>query len=166
MFEMRLDRLAQQIVSHNLCGQGRKDEALHLDFDVRLSCPEIPDTIIRGIHLLYHQMPHHASISVFSGVTPSPFDKHSAVKEWKHEVTHDSCWRDLRIFNETYFTMADEVNVIRHKLGLEEIAPVKMNQFVSFVGIARDHLYQWLEVKVARDATDEHNYRRTIQVLE
>lgn len=166
MFEIRLDRLAQQIVTHFLCGQGKEDAGLYLDFDVRLSSRHVADTVVRGIHLLYHQRPHSAYISVFSGVTPSPFDKYATVKEWKHEVTHDSCWRELRVFSDTYFTMAEEMNVMRKKEGLKEIDPVSMSQFVSFAGIARDHLCQWLKVKVAKDETDERNYRKVIQVLE
>lgn len=165
MFEIRLDRVAQQIVSHNLRGKGSGEQvALYLKFDVRLSSHGIAHTIARGLHLLYHQVLHHASVSVFSAVTPSPFDRIDTVKEFKHEVTHDSCWRDLRVFNETYFTMANEVNVIRKNYGLSEIAPVAMNQFVTFAGLGED-LFQWVSVKVTKDETDERNYRRVIQLL-
>jgi hypothetical protein len=94
MLQMRLDRLVQQIVSHHLLGQGREKEALYLNFDLRMSSFSKSDTFdaSRGLHLLYHLRPGYQSVSVFSAVTDSPFSGCAGMK-WKHEVTHDSCWR-------------------------------------------------------------------------
>jgi hypothetical protein len=176
MFEIRMSRVVQQIVSHHLIGQGRKDEALYIDFDVRMADIKQSIHTSRGIHLLYHQIPNSNSITVFSAVSPSPFDRLPPLRfrsfqspspwipTWKHEVSHDSCWTDVRIFSDTYFAMAEEINNERRKASLEEIAPIKMSQDCFFAGFGRHQMFQWLPVSVCMDPADENNYRRTVSV--
>jgi len=97
MLEMKIERLAEQIVRHHLLGQGRKKEALYLNFDLRLSSNRFDQS--RGLHLLYHQIPDCASVSVFSAMTLSPFGRIGEITSWEHDVSHDSCWRDIGIFH-------------------------------------------------------------------
>lgn len=170
MFEIKLERVVEQIVRHNLIGQGRETEALYINFDVRLHNYDNENNkefyTSRGLHLLYYSKSYGGAISVFSAVTVSPFDRIYSVEEWKHEVTHDSCWRDVRVFSETYFKMADEINAQRKKEKLDKIAPCEMTQHCSFAGIASNHLFKWVEVLMKKDTSDSYNYRRTIKVVQ
>lgn len=164
MLSIRIDRIAYQIVEDILLGNGRENEALYLNFDVRLSYYDNGRTYdqSRGLHLLYHVLPGMRYVNVFSGVTRSPFGKLSEVrKELKHEVSHDSCWRDVRIFSDTYFEMANCINEERKKQGLSEVAPKDMSEHNSF----RQKLFEWVPVKVSKDPNDSHNYRKLVKLL-
>lgn len=175
MLDMRVSDVAEQIVMHVLTegtgrrqggDGGRKTEAIYISFDIRLSSYEdsFQYTAARGLHLLYHKLPGADSISVFSAVSPSPFDRLEKVVQWKHEATHDSCWRGLRVFFDVYFEMAKEVNARRVFRGLKEIAPAEMTQCCNFAGRARESLFQWVPVEITKDPEDECNYRRLIKV--
>lgn len=169
MFEMRLDRIVQQIVTHHLFPNLNDKVALYINFDVRLHSYESKRSTTefnqsRGLHLLYHQGAHSSYVTVFSAVTASPFERIEGVKEWKHEVTHDSCWRDLRIFSDTYFDMAQKINSSRTKVGLKEIAPAAMNEHNSFAGIARNSMFEWVKVDITKDPEDSGNYRRLVRL--
>jgi hypothetical protein len=115
MLNIRLDSVVNQIVRQELVESNREPlpdgaecVALHMNFDCRLSYYTAEYTYYqsRGLHLLYHATPGYSYITVFSGVTDSPFDKIDKVTEWKHECTHDSCWRDIGVFSHIYFDMA------------------------------------------------------------
>lgn len=165
MLEMKLSRVVHQIVEHHLGGQGREKEALYVNFDVRMSSyyqlgREFAES--RGLHLLYHQNPGHATLSVFSAVTRSPFERLPQVTEWKHEVSHDSCWRDIHVFSDVYFEMAKRINEKRCNAGLGEKAPIEMNQNCFFAGIARNTMFEWVKVSVTKDPEDSNNYRRLV----
>jgi hypothetical protein len=112
--------------------------------------------------MLYHLRPERTYITVFSGITDSPFAHPKEVKEWKHETTHDTCWRDIRTFSDIYFQMADEVNHKIKKDGYEEVAPARMSEHNYF--LVGGDLYNWLPVKVTIDPQDEYNYRRLVEL--
>jgi hypothetical protein len=182
MLEMRVSDVAEQIVMHTFTnGTGRRQkegsdggrdaQAIYLNFDVRLSNYNLEEnrfqyTASRGLHLLYHKLRGGAQISVFSAVSLSPFARLKTIKEWKHEATHDSCWRNVQVFAQTYFEMAEEVNARRVAAGLKEIAAVEMTQYCNFAGIAQEHLFQCVPVIVSMDPKDEYGYRRLITVGE
>src|ERR1700723_2320616 len=112
MFEMRLDKVVEQIVSTTFAQGRREKEALYFNFDLRLWSFEKQEQFYtsRGLHLLYHQQSYSSYISVFSAISPSPFGRMKDIAEWKHESTHDSCWRDIRGLTDLYFDMANEIN--------------------------------------------------------
>jgi hypothetical protein len=165
MLQIKVERVVNQIVQHELLGKGgRQDEALYLHFDLRMSYYEEnqSDCRSRGLHLLYHVRPGGSYVDVFSAVTDSPFDKIESVKEWKHEASHDSCWRDVSCFSKVYFEMAKDINQARKSRGQVEIAPKDMHEHNGF-GLF-DNLYEWVSVRITRkDPCD--SYRKTIEVL-
>lgn len=152
--------------------QTRKNAALSFSFDVRMHSFEEQDTHLhefresRGLHLLYHTaFPGSERISVFSGITDSPFGKLQDVKEWKHNTTHDTCWRDVNLFSSLYFDLAERINAKRVEKGLKEIPPKDMTELVSFAGLNGD-IYSWRLVDVTNDPEDDRNYRKLIKILE
>ena len=180
MLEMRVSDVAEQIVMHTFTNGtdrrqkegsdgGRDAQAIYLNFDVRLSNYDLEHnrfqyTASRGLHLLYHKLRGGSSISVFSAVSSSPFDRLKTIKEWKHQATHDSEWRRVRIFNDVYFEMAEEVNAQREAAGLAEIAAAEMIQYCVFAGIAEERLFQWVPVSIKKDPEDQYDYRRLITI--
>lgn len=165
MLQIRLERVANQIVQSELLNKGgRQDEALYLHFDLRMGYFTNDESYneSRGLHLLYHVKPGGSYVDVFSAVTDSPFDKIESVKEWKHEASHDSCWRDVSCFSKVYFEMAKGINEALSKNGQKEVAPVTMSEHSGF-GHFED-LYKWVPIRIARkDSSD--SYRKTIEVL-
>ena len=166
MFEMKIDYLAASIVRSVFQEGGREGQALHLHFDLRLSdySEEIDATKSAGLHLLYWARPKSDWITVFSGVTESPFDGLHKVQAWTMEASHDSCWRDIKIVNSLYFGMAEELNQIRAQEGLAPKAPRDFSQFASFPLFEED-LYRWIPCEVNRDPGDSSGYRRVIKLL-
>lgn len=160
MLQMEIRSLVYHIVQQELVGKGKDREALHLNFDLRMASYNDGHTYdqSRGLHLLYHCFPHSSYVSVFSGVTASPFGRLREVKEWRHECSHDSCWRDVNIFSHIYFEMAQQINDARKADKREAIAPKDMSEHNSF----RDRVYQWVPVSVKKDESDDYNYRRII----
>lgn len=174
MFEMRLQALVNQLVSHHL-DQCLDNEALHFSFDLEMSSIAYSNAQRKltsgkelrqrcGLQLLYHKINRGSHISVFSAVTKSPFDRVEEVGFWKHEVTHDSCWRDVNAINQLYFSMAEKINKDRKAHGDEEIAPANMMQYSRFAGIGLEHAFSWIPVEVIRDPSDESNYRKILTV--
>lgn len=164
MFAMPLDYLVASIVRSEFPSD-RVGQALHFHFDVRLSdySEEVNTTQSAALHLLYHTHPMGSYISVFSGVERGrPFTSVKEIKEWKHEVTHDSCWRDINAITQLYFDMAEELNALRVKAGYEAKAPRDFSPFVSFA-LFSDGLYSWIPVEVNRDPVD--SYKRTVKLL-
>lgn len=168
MFEMRLDRIVEQIVRHAFFNpDGSKEfdkQALYVVFDVSMSSAVEKVRQRRGIHLLYHSR-NGNYISVFSAVSSSPFVRLADINNWKHEVTHDSCWRDIKVITQTYFTMAGLINKERVERGWEEEVPIQMSQFVTFGGILRKEMFQWVPAEVKIDPACEHNYRKLITLF-
>lgn len=178
MLNIDISRLAAAIVRQELVGQGRDDEALYLSFGLRLSASiarkdfelgipafleERKSQCSRGLHLLYHCRPMHSYITVFSGVTDSPLGRLADVKEWKHEITHDSGWRDIGIFSSIYFDMADTINnELNHPLdrAQSQIAPKDMQQFNTF---PRDKIFSWVPVEVQK--ASGHHYEKVVKIL-
>lgn len=164
MLSMKIDHLIAAIVKQELVGKGRSNEAMHFHLDVSLShyIDSVSYNERRGIHLLYHLNPDYASITVFAAMTSSPFTKVSEMKpeQWQHEVTHDSCWRNINIFSQTYFGMACEINRQLKDDGHNEIAPREMEENISF-GLFGP-VYNWVGVKITKDPIDSHNYRRLV----
>lgn len=172
MFNLPLMSVVNKIVEHELVGKGRDKEALHIHLDLRMSYYGIHEVFntSRGLHLLYWVPLRFSYISVFSAVTSSPFTKAkeietlSKVKEleatgWKHEITHDSCWREIRTVTDLYFEMAKEIMTA---MGDEAklLAPVDMSEHNDFALFGS--LFDWIPVEISKDPTDPHNYRKII----
>ncbi len=165
MLSMKIESLVAALVRHELVGKGRENEALYFNFDLRMGSYTDGESYnqSRGLHLLYQVNPGYSYITVFSGITPSPFDKIKDVKEWKHECTHDSCWRDIQVFSQVYFEMAKQINEARVQDGLPEIAPAEMHEHNSFPLF--NQTYLWVPVRITKDPNDAHNYRKLVEVL-
>lgn len=163
MLQFRLSSLVTRIVRHAMDrdGEHRMTHALYLNFDIRMSSYEDVGEFKSscGLHLLYYCPPGMTYVSVFSAVTNSPFGKLKDVTEWRHETTHDSCWRDVPIFSEVYFGMAQKINSDRVDDGLPEIAPKDMSEHNSFP-LFSEELWKWVPVKISRE-----NDKREIVVL-
>ena len=109
----------------------------------------------REIHLLYSRYQGAGSyISVFScvkgyggGLNPKEFT-------WKHEVTHDSCWRDLTVVSDVYFQAAAEINKKRVDAGLAEVAPYLMTDHSAFDILP----FRWVDV-VQTKVRDDSRYK-------
>lgn len=166
MFEMRIDALVAAIVRATFRDGGRKDQALHFHFDLRLSdySEGIDATKSAGLHLLYYALPGHHTITVFSGVIENPFDGIQKVPAWTHESSHDSCWRDIHATTSLYFEMAEGLNKIREQEGLEPKAPKDFSHFASFA-LFEEEICRWVAVEVNRDRSDPYGYQRTIKLL-
>lgn len=170
MLSIGIQNLAGQIVRHEMLRAQarphlRQHAALHLNFDLGIGSytNDKSYSVRRGLHLLYHVNPTGTYVSVFSGVTSSPFGKISEVKEWKHECTHDSCWMDINVFSANYFEMCAEINALRVGDGLPEIAPAAMSEHNSFRSM--DSLFQWVAAEVTTDPMDDRNYKKLIRLL-
>jgi hypothetical protein len=165
MFNLPLVSVVNKMVEHELVGNGRDDEALHFHFDLRLAY-YLPKgykcNASAGLHLLYHLNKGYSYVSVFSAITESPFTKIAGVTEWKHETTHDSCWRELRTVVNLYFQMAEEINLRLKSSGHKEVAPCEMTEHNNFALFGK--LYQWVPVQVTKDPSDKHNYRKLITI--
>src|SRR5690606_2308211 len=138
-------------------------KGLHLSFDVSLSSyTNSKEYNARcGLHLVYHARTNY--VTVFSGITSSPFSHPALVQEWKHESTHDSCWRDVNTFSDLYFRNAEIVNTKRQQDGLKAIAPKNMSQNVFFSRL--DSVWSWIPVEITKDPEDEYKHRRILKVL-
>jgi hypothetical protein len=117
----------------------------------------------RGLHLLYHLPKGWASVSAFSAVTEKVFTNVYEVADWKHEITHDSCWRDISTFARVYFGLCENVNDQRQAAGLKPKAPALMTEHNSFQLFGR--LFDWIPVEVTTDPTDDRNYRKLVRVI-
>jgi hypothetical protein len=166
MFSMKIEDLVQRIVMSELVGKGREKEALYLCFDVSLSYYTDGDSYDQraGLHLLYQVNPSYTYVNVFSAVTDSSFVPINKVEKWKHEISHDSCWRNIRVFSDLYFSMANAINEAMVEDGLKKVAPKDMHEYNKFSGFG-DYLYRWVPVKISKDKTDENNYRKIIELL-
>ncbi len=165
MLNMRIDCIVGQIVRQELVDKGR-DEALYINIDCRLGFYKVAGETYnqsRGLHLLYHVNPGYSYITVFSGVTDNPFGRIETVPYWKHECTHDVCWRDIAIFSDVYFQMAGEINARLKTNGQKEIAPIEMHESNSFAGF--DKVFDWKKVQITKDPNDPNNYRKMLKLL-
>lgn len=168
MFKLDLRDVVSHIVRSELVGKGRENEALYLNFDLRMSYYREGQEYYSssGLHLLYHLRPDFASVSVFSGITSHPLAKIREVENWKHEGTHDSCWRNIDLFSTLYFAMAENINAKLEGDGFDSVAPADMNESNSFNSLFNGGKYfDWVPVKVSMDRSDENGYRRMIEVL-
>lgn len=165
MFSMKIESVVAALVKQELIGKGRDDQALHFDFDLHLTHYDKDDSFSRrhGLHLLYHLNSGATYVSVFSAVTERFYTKVHEVKNWKHEVSHDSCWRDIQVFSKLYFEMAKQINEDLVNHGRAVVAPKDMHQHNCFELFGQ--AYNWVNVKVTRDSTDNYGYRRLIEVL-
>lgn len=170
MLSIAVSNVVAQIVRHHLLPAGN-EKAMYFSFDCGLGYYVDSRTVSnrfnqrRGLHLLYHLKPGYGSISVFSAVTESPFAKLKDISAWKHEVTHDSCWRDVRIFTEVYFEMAEKINqALLEKQISPAVAPAAMSEYTSFRSL--NNLFELVPVSISVDNTDNRNYKRVIHLLE
>lgn len=182
MLSMRLDYMVAQVVRHVLLGKTREKresrydlasgvvyegDALYMHFDIRLSYHAGDGETFnssRGLHLLYYTLPDSRYVTVFAGETDSPFAKVKEVAEWKHECSHDSCWRDIQTFSQLYFKMANEINDILKGYDMATVAPKDMHESNSFSAFG-DELYSWVKVRVTKDPEDSHQYRKLVTLL-
>lgn len=162
MLTMKIDRMVAGLVRQELIeAKGKDGKALHFHFDLRMSYftdDKSYDTS-RALHLLYHLPYGYNSVDVFSAVLDSPFDGIRKVENWKHECSHDSCWRDVDVFPRVYFEMATKINEKLVEKGLEEVAPKEMHEFNSFALFGQ--VYDWVPVEVQRS----QEYRKEIKIL-
>lgn len=165
MLTMKVEHLVAQIVKQELRGKGRKNEALYLNFDLGMSYFSKGNEYSQrqGLHLLYHSLPHGSVITVFSALTESPFARRQDVQEWKHECSHDTCWRDVNTFSNAYFGMAECINAMLRKDGKFDVAPKDMHEFNHFD--LSDRLFEWVPVEVTYDETDDFRHRRVVKFL-
>lgn len=164
MLKIDVRNVVHAIVEQELIEKDRLERALYINFDLRMSHHTNSRSFdqSRGLHLLYHRNSNSSFVSVFSAVTDSPFATIRDVKEWKHECTHDSCWRDVNTFSQVYFDMANQINDALKEAKLEPIPPAHMHEWHNF---GRGGLFQVLEVKVTKDPNDDRNYRRKVEVV-
>lgn len=169
MLEVKLESIVYTLVDRiylsrdEFTSKARDDnKALYLNFDVSLSYYENGKKagVRKGLHLVYYA-PFGRYVTVFSAVTDSCFAKCTEVKDWKHEITHDSCWRNLEIFSTLYFNSAKDINDQLEESGMKSVRPVDMNQNVFI----NDELYRFINVEVSRDPADERGYRKILKVL-
>lgn len=160
MLTMKIETLVNALVQSELSKNQEKNKALYFGFDLHLSVSTPSVFKRRGLNLLYYK--EGAFTSVFSAVTNLQWSVPEKT-EWKHEVSHDSCWRDIRVFSETYFKMAEEINKYLRDFGYEEVAPCNMNQLNTPRMFGS--LYEWKKVKVIKDSTDQNNYRRLVELI-
>lgn len=163
MFEMRLDSLVQQIVKSHFPYKNPDfaNKGLYVAFDVRMSDYDVDVTHSAFIHLIYHAQPESNCITVFAGLSTQS-SSIKDVKEWKHEITHDSCWRNINVFNSVYFYMAEKLNETRKEKGLSEKAPKDFHTFVDFPFVS-DKLYDLIPIAIAKDP--ENHYKRILTLL-
>lgn len=161
LLQMSVQSLVNAIVSQELIDKGNPTHGLYFSFDVGLSLyREVngrhTETHRRnGLHLFYHAPRANGSVHTFSGVTDSPFIRHTEI-QWAHETSHDSCWRIVNTIDRLYFQQADSINC---ELGTD-IAPGDLHQFVTS-GFSRS-LFTWLPCKVELDSSDPHHYRKIL----
>lgn len=170
MLSVRLDHVIQQLVQQEMISKssgfpGVREEVVQaMYFRLRLHLYSVnnADTFgaARHLHLLYY-CAGGSSIDVFSAVTES-WTQGRPKENWKHEISHDSCWRDIRVFSECYFEMAKQINEERVAAGLKEEAPKNMVEHNTFSG---DTVWEWQAVRIAKDPKDIHNYRKTVQLV-
>lgn len=162
MLDIKISAVVAQIVRHELIHNAKENEALYMHFDLGMGVYTNSEsyTCRRGLHLLYHVNPGGTYISVFSAVTDSPFASIKDINEWKHEGTHDSGWRDIRVFSDVYFKMAEEINNELEADGEKTVAPKDMHEHNNF-GLFRDELFRWVPVEIAK----VDSYEKTIRVL-
>lgn len=166
MLNMRIDSLIASVVRQELYGKGRaNNDAMYFHFDLRLGLyvEEEEYHSYRDLHLLYQVDSGYRYINVFSAVLDGR-TRFRDIKNWKHEITHGSGWRDIGLFSRIYFEMADEINAMLKKDGLEEVAPKDMEQH-NTAGFISDALYRWVPVRVSKDPSDHNNYRMMVEVL-
>lgn len=172
MLNIKIETVVNQIVRQELVEKNRgplpdgaENIGLYMNFDCRLSHYTNEKTYNEscGLHLLYHCIPGGSVITVFSGVTDSPFDSIKTVKHWKHECSHDSCWRDIGVFSNVYFDMARKINEAMLAHGLKDIAPKDMHENNSFNGF--DKVFSWVKVNVSVDKADKNRYRKVLELL-
>lgn len=162
---MQISDVVAAIVKQELYGNGRENEAIYFSFDVSMSHYTKTKHYKQrnGLHLLYQVNPGFTYINVFSAVTDSPFANIKTV-EWKHECTHDSCWRDVNIFGDVYFGMAAKINSMLKADGLNELAPQDMHEYN--INSFSKGLYRWIPVKISKDPNDKNSYWKLVQVVD
>lgn len=166
MLNIKLEVLVAALVRQELQEKNGNDKALHFHFSCTLGyyTPNKSYDQRRALHLLYYLKPGYNSISVFSAVLPSGWDKIDKVVNWKHETTHDSEWRSIHTFADVYFGMATAINEAMLSDGLPEVAPITMTEYNSFP-LFHNRVYDWQTVEVSKDPTDDYNYRKLVKVI-
>lgn len=115
------------------------------------------------LHLLYNKKKGGSYISVFSHVGRVALDLRVRQYDWKHEVTHDSCWRDLSLMNTLYFQLAEQVNEKRSEVGLEKIAPILMSNHTNFSLF--QPAFKWVDVEQTTLPGDGPGRQYAIKIL-
>jgi hypothetical protein len=167
MLSISISKIVNQIVKHALLSntERKEGEGLYLSFDCGLGHYTNSNSFSSrcGLHLVYHCLPGMTYVDVFSMVTNSPFAKVKDFdgSDFTHEVTHDSCWRDIEIFSSLYFGMAREINEKMKAAGLPEVAPGLMTDHSSFQ-LFDDNLWKWIPIKVKKDPAE--HYRKTLEI--
>lgn len=114
-----------------------------------------------GLHVLYHLKPQRTYVDVFSAITDLSTKIHD-VKDWRHEASHDSCWRDIAAFNKAYFDLAENVNEKLEADGHERVAPMHMSEHngPQLFG----PVFSWVNATVTKDPACDRSYRKLITI--
>jgi hypothetical protein len=163
MLNISIQSVVNQIVRSKLLRNCGANIAIAFNFDCRLSYHTDDKSYnqSRGLHLLYHSLGTY--VDVFTSVTDSPFSSIKEVKEWKHIMSHDSCWSDVNVFSNIYFDMANCINNDLAKDGLSAVAPIQMSEHNNFAMFG--DLYKWVPVKISKDKNDKNNYRKIVELV-
>lgn len=164
MFEMKIEQILNALVDMELKRNRDPSKGLHVSFDVSMADYSVGNNFpeARGaIHLLYYVKPDRTYISVFSAFSKRFADIKKL--DWKHEVTHDSCWRDISVVNRVYFDFAKSLNAKRLELGLAEKAPKDFSTNVFFERFGDP--WKMIDVEISKDPSDTRNYRQFLKVL-
>lgn len=167
MLNIRMETIVGSLVRQLLIESGGNSErALHFHFDLWMSYHRDNRSYDarRGLHLLYYLPKNSSYVSVFSATFNSPRVKLDVANgQFTHEISHDSEWRNLRLFSDTYFSMAEEINRKMNVDGFLSVAPVLMGEHNNSPVFG--NLFNWVTVKVEKDPDDDYNYRKIIKVL-
>lgn len=165
MLSMHISDTVNALVKQLLIDAGGNEKALHFSFDLQLSCYDYVNeggptynSDRKSLHLLYYLAPKRSYVSVFSATLNNPFSSVNGITEWSHEITHDSEWRNIRAFVDTYFSMAQSVNDHLVKDGRTTVAPRTMTEHNFTIR----NMFQWIPATVSLDPTCDRRYRKII----
>lgn len=165
---IEIESLVNNLVEQLLVKPGGNEKTLHFGFKCEQAHYHSAQYKGRsyyargGLHLLYHRLPGYGYVNVFSAITSGLDVKIDKVTDWKHESSHDSCWRNIGAFNEVYFGLAQQLNEKLEADGHETVAPMNMTQHngPQLFG----PIFSWVNAKVTIDPADDRRYRKLVEI--
>lgn len=165
MLSMRVDHVVSMLVNQFLVRNGRLNEAMYFKIDCSLNVyhDNVDSYSERcGLHLLYQQDPNSSGVNVFSATTKSPFANVREVTDWNHLTSHDICWREVSIFSDVYFGLAEKINASLKADRKPGSAPRDMHEHTSFALF--HEAFVWVPVSIAIDPNCKRSYRKIVTV--